>query len=58
MTLEVLSDVEDYKQCAMRALLEMFADSKNVSRSSVGLEVAVVEREGYEVVVFEPYVIQ
>ena len=58
MTVETMDTQEEYRQCALRALLEMFADSKGVSRHNVGLHFFTVIVEGREKLIIQPVVFQ
>lgn len=48
---------EDYKTCAIRALLEMFAEARNVPVTCVGLVFTHIEGE-HDQTLIQPVVLQ
>ena len=49
---------EDYQTCAIRALMEMFAQSKKVSVENVALVMGVVMYENTPMLQIRPVVVQ
>ena len=56
--LQVPMNREDYQTCAIRALMEMFAQSKKVSVENVGLVMGIVMYEDTPMLEIRPVVVQ
>ena len=56
--LQVPMEREDYQTCAIRALMEMFAQSKRVSVENVALVMGVVMYENTPMLEIRPVVVQ
>jgi hypothetical protein len=56
--LQVPMEREDYQTCAIRALMEMFAQAKQVSCDNVALVMSVVLYEGTPMLEIRPVVVQ
>ena len=56
--LQVPMEKEDYQTCAIRALMEMFAQSKKVSVENVALVMGVVMYENTPMLQIRPVVVQ
>ena len=56
--LQVPMEREDYQTCAIRALMEMFAQAKKVDVGDVALIMGVVMYEGIPMLEIRPVVVQ
>lgn len=57
-TLSVVTELDDWKRCAMAALLQMFAEARGLPLDKVSLSMTVVDHEDFMEMLIKPVVIQ